>query len=580
MKGLSRINCIRLTAIALITGWSAVFDAARADVLITGVEDPLKSNVLAHMRLDDEACDQDPVRIRHRFDSAPANIRTALRPFGYYHVNIEADLDQSDGECWQAVFRIDPGKPVLYGEVRIEVRGEGGEMAAFQSLVAQADLRTGEQLSHADYEAIKSQLLVAVREYGFFDSELLTSELKVDLDTRRADVTLILDTGARYRFGELHINGDILNEEFLKRYVGFEVGAPFEQRRIRQLHNDLVRGDYFASVDIRTQTLDNNVADIVLTLEEGRRIRYGVGVGFGTDTGLIVRGDMVVRRVNRRGHRLELDTELSTARQNATFDYRMPGMRPQKDWYSVYGGLSRRDSEAIESIGWKTGIRENRFHNLNWSSAPFLELTAEHFRQDGEWSTSFALVPGWGINFIAADAADRPTRGIRLRGEVAGASSKVLSDASFIRFLFNGKTILPLSRRGRLLLRGEAGWMATSDFDDVPPDWRFYAGGDRSVRGYDYQALGPLDDEGRAIGGQELLTGSIEGDWRAFGNWSGAVFVDAGNVGEGDLLRDLPWSVGFGVRWYSPVGPIRLDLAFPQQGEDDFRVHVSMGPDL
>ena len=181
MKGLSRINCIRLTAIILITGWSTVFDAARADVLITGVEDPLKSNVLAHMRLDDEACDQDPVRIRHRFGSAPANIRTALRPFGYYHVDIEADLDQSDGECWQAVFRIDPGQPVLYGEVRIEVRGEGGEMTAFQSLLAQADLRTGEQLSHADYEAIKSQLLVAVREYGFFDSELLTSELKVDL---------------------------------------------------------------------------------------------------------------------------------------------------------------------------------------------------------------------------------------------------------------------------------------------------------------------------------------------------------------------------------------------------------------
>jgi len=554
---------------------------ASADVRLEGISQALQANVLAHMRLDDEACDQEPVRIRHRFGTAPDAIRKALHPFGYYHVDIEADLSQPEGgECWEAVFRIDLGTPVLFGEVHIEVRGEGGEMESFQTLLVNADLQTGEQLSHAAYEAIKNQLLVAVREYGFFDSELLASELKVDLDTRRADVTLVMDTGARYRFGELHINGDILDEEFLKRYVGFEVGAPFEQRRIRQLHNDLVRGDYFASVDIRTQTLDDNVADIILTLEEGRRIRYGVGVGFGTDTGLIVRGDMVVRRVNRRGHRLELDTELSTARQNATFDYRMPGKRPQNDWYSVYGGIGRRDSEAIESIGWKTGFRENRFHNRNWSSTPFLELTAEHFRQDGEWSTALALVPGWGLNFIAADAPARPTRGIRLRGEVAGASSRVISDTSFIRFLFNGKTILPLSRRGRLLLRGEAGWMATSDFDNVPPSWRFYAGGDSSVRGYDYQSLGPLDEDGRAIGGRKVLTGSIEGDWRVFGNWSGAVFLDAGNVGEDDLLKDLPWSVGFGVRWYSPVGPIRLDLAFPQKGNDDFRVHVSMGPDL
>jgi len=154
---------------------------------------------------------------------------------------------------------------------------------------------------------------------------------------------------------------------------------------------------------------------------------------------------------------------------------------------------------AIERIAWKVGLRENRFHTLTWSSTPFIELLVERFNQDGEWSQQKVLVPGWGLNYLTANAPARPTRGLRLRGEVAGAYRGVLSDASFLRFYFNGKKILPFSERGRLLVRGEAGWMATDDFDKVPPSWRFFAGGDRSVRGYDYQSLGPLDDETCAL---------------------------------------------------------------------------------
>jgi translocation and assembly module TamA len=156
----------------------------------------------------------------------------------------------------------------------------------------------------------------------------------------------------------------------------------------------------------------------------------------------------------------------------------------------------------------------------------------------------------------------------------------VLSDTSFVRLLLSGKTILPVSDRARLIVRGEAGWMESGNFDKVPPTWRFFAGGDRSVRGYDYQSLGPTDEDGKSIGGSRLLTGSVEMDWRIRERWSGALFLDAGNVGEDNLLSDLPWSLGFGARWYSPVGPIRVDLAFPQQGDNDFRLHISMGPDL
>ncbi len=547
---------------------------------LEGVEEPLTTNILAHMRLDDEPCDQEPVRVRYQFSRAPDAIQAALRPFGYYEPTIEASLQEEDG-CWQARFKISPGEPVLVTATHIAVHSDGERLPIFDRLMAEADIKVGERLKHDAYEALKSRLLVAANEHGYFEAQLLESAIEVDRANRSASIRLVLNTGPRYRFGELIVNDYILDERLLLRYVDFEEGAPFEQRRLRQLHNDLVRGDYFSGVAVRALPRpEARVADVVLELEEGRRVRYGIGAGFGTDTGLIVRGDFVHRRLNHHGHRLELESELSSVRQNATVDYRMPGKRPQNDWYSIYGGVNREDTDAIESISWKLGFRENRFHTLNWSSTPFVELVVERFRQDGDWSQKTSLVPGWGVNFVTANTPARPTRGLRLRGEAAGAAKQVLSDASFLRFYFNGKTIMPLSQRGRLLLRGEAGGMATDDFDNVPPTWRFFAGGDRSVRGYDYQSLGPLDDEGKAIGGSLLLTGSIEGDWRFRERWSGAVFIDAGNVGEEDLLKDLPWSIGAGVRWYSPVGPIRLDLAFPQVGGDDVRLHISMGPDL
>ena len=554
---------------------------ALAGVRLEGVDATLQSNILAHMRLDDEGCDQQPARVRYLFSRAPQSIRAALRPFGYYEPEISASLDQPEGECWQAEFDIQLGEPVLVTATHIAVDSEGERLPIFDRLIEEAEITIGDRLQHDAYEALKSRFLVAAHEYGYFDARLSESAIEVDRSNRSARIALVLETGPRYRFGELRMSDHVLDERLLLRYVDFEEGSPFEQRRLRALHNDLIRGDYFSSVDVRAlPRREERVADVILTLEEGRRIRYGVGVGFGTDTGLVVRGDFVHRRLNRHGHRLELDTELSKVRQNATIDYRIPGKRPQNDWYSFYGGVNREDTDAIESVSWKMGIRENRFHTLNWSSTPFAELVVERFLQDGEWSQKTSLVPGWGVNYVTANAPARPTRGLRLRGEVAGAAKQVLSDASFIRFYLNGKTILPLSERGRVLIRGEAGWMATDDFDKVPPTWRFFAGGDRSVRGYDYQSLGPLDDEGKAIGGRKLLTGSIEGDWRFLERWSGAVFIDAGNVGEDDLLKDVPWSLGAGVRWYSPVGPIRLDLAFPQNGTSDFRVHISMGPDL
>ncbi|MEM7502514.1 MAG: BamA/TamA family outer membrane protein, partial [Pseudomonadota bacterium] len=133
---------------------------------------------------------------------------------------------------------------------------------------------------------------------------------------------------------------------------------------------------------------------------------------------------------------------------------------------------------------------------------------------------------------------------------------------------------------GRLLGRATVGATAKDDFSELPPSLRFFAGGDESIRGYDYNTLGPADDEGEVIGGSGLLVASLEYEHRIKGNFFGAVFIDAGNAYDGEDFEPA-YGTGLGVKWRSPVGPVRLYLAHPlNQVDRDVRVHVSLGVDL
>jgi translocation and assembly module TamA len=132
----------------------------------------------------------------------------------------------------------------------------------------------------------------------------------------------------------------------------------------------------------------------------------------------------------------------------------------------------------------------------------------------------------------------------------------------------------------RLIIRGEGGGSVVSEFSELPPSKRFFAGGDNSIRGYAYDSLGPEDEDGNVKGGKYLMVGSIEFEHRLKDNWSAAAFYDAGNAFD-SLTDPFRHGAGFGIRWRSPVGPVRLDLAFPLGDADrSWRIHINIGPDL
>ncbi|MFQ9949520.1 MAG: autotransporter assembly complex protein TamA [Escherichia coli] len=142
--------------------------------------------------------------------------------------------------------------------------------------------------------------------------------------------------------------------------------------------------------------------------------------------------------------------------------------------------------------------------------------------------------------------------------------------------------IRTLYDRHRFVTRGTLGWIETGDFDKVPPDLRFFAGGDRSIRGYKYKSIAPKYANGDLKGASKLITGSLEYQYNVTGKWWGAVFVDSGEAVSDIRRSDFKTGTGVGVRWESPVGPIKLDFAVPVADKDEhgLQFYIGLGPEL
>lgn len=132
------------------------------------------------------------------------------------------------------------------------------------------------------------------------------------------------------------------------------------------------------------------------------------------------------------------------------------------------------------------------------------------------------------------------------------------------------------------MARGNLGWIETNDFERVPPDLRFFAGGDRSIRGYKYKSISPKDDDGKLTGASKLATGSLEYQYNVTGKWWGAVFVDSGEAVNDIKQSNFKTGAGVGVRWQSPVGPIKVDFAVPvgDKEEHGLQFYIGLGPEL
>ncbi|OOG22740.1 hypothetical protein B1C78_14165 [Thioalkalivibrio denitrificans] len=565
----------------MATAWLAGPALAETpQIIITGVDEEAQENIRVHLSIAREDCELPEWRERPLLRRAHDETREALRALGYYHPAVDIDLER-DEACWQLTVDVDPGEPVRIRRLDITLEGDAAQDTRFTDLLSDPPLKEGDRLRHDRYDQLRSALTRLAADRGYLDNRLITRELRVHAAEGYADVVIHMDSGARYRFGALTLEQDILDPGFVEKFLPFAEGDPYDSRQLIDLQQALTDGGYFSEVRVRTLTeaRADGAVPILVQLTPRPRRAYLAGIGASTDIGPRLRLGFEHRYANRAGHRYSTEIELSPVRSGIGFDYEIPLDQPARERLNLTARYLTEDSDTIRSDLYGVGIAHTRQHDSGWIETRSLNYEREDFTVADVTDRTDLLMPGLSFTRIRADHPVTPRRGWRLYGSVRGASEDVVSSVSFVQFHGRAKLIAPLGP-GRLLTRVDGGATQADEVTELPSSVRFFAGGDTSVRGYGYQKLGPTNADGDVIGGRHLLTGSVEYEIPIRGRWRAAAFVDSGNAYDRIDDFDPRTGVGVGVRWISPIGPIRVDIAHPIDGDDEFRLHLTMGADL
>ncbi|MFB1011198.1 MAG: BamA/TamA family outer membrane protein, partial [Thiopseudomonas sp.] len=307
----------------------------------------------------------------------------------------------------------------------------------------------------------------------------------------------------------------------------------------------------------------------------------GLCAGFSTDVGPRGRFSWERHRVNSRGHRLGFDSEISQPKQNVSAWYAIPLSSPLSDELRLVTGYQREDLQDTRSERLTWGAQWRKQVGSDWQRTIGLRWEDERYDYDrgGRSRESTFLLPSIGFAKLSSDSPMDPSRGYRLQADVSAGSGSVFSDTDVVHASAVAKGLTTLADKHRILARLEIGAVATDNFSVIPPSLRFFAGGDQSVRGYDYQSLSPRDEYRNRVGARYLVAQSLEYQYQFAGSWRVAGFVDRGNAVD-SLTDAMKVGVGGGIRWVSPIGPLRLDLAHALHDDRGWRIHFSMGPEL
>lgn len=550
-------------------------------IKIEGIDAEIAANVDAFLSI--KALEDKPVdnsnRLRFLHRRADAEIRQALEPFGYYNPSINSELTQRTNNDWEATYRINPGERTRLINSQIQVSGPGQHEVFFQDIIDNAAIRKATYLNHQEYETLKAQLQTMAVEKGYYFGRFTQAQIQVDRDKNEANILIGFDTGERARVSEFRFVSETLDIDLLERYPDFEVGDFIDNQQLLALQSALIDSDYFTTVEVLPllEEFHEDGVPVQITLTPKKRNLYTAGLGYGTDTGARLSAGLDRRYVNRRGHRLSLDVQLSEVTDTITGLYQIPGQQPRTDQMGLRGHYTHENSENVFTTQYTLG-GFLRTQVGSWNRILSLDFENETFTFSRDKRTQFMLIPRMQFSKTRADQPLNPTQGYRMNFGLAGASHAVLSDVDMLQLSFSGKRVDTLNESIRLLSRVDLGALATSNFSRLPASLRFFTGGDSTIRGYDYRTIAPENAEGDIIGGRYMGVGSQELDYLFKPNWRVATFVDYGNVDNG-FNSKVKLGYGVGIRWISPVGPIRLDIAKPFENKG-VRLHFTMGPDL
>ena len=577
---------------------------AEVDTIIEGVSGSMLTNIKLYMDIEQQkkSMDHTEANIRQLHAKATEQIKEAVRPFGYYRAAVESSLTLAN-EIWLARYKVSLGEPIIIQTLQIQLLGEGATDKQLLEETNSFPLQLGDILDHELYKISKQALLRIAYQSGYFDSHFTRHELKVDLEKNKAFIFLFLNTGPRYRFGNVTFVQNIYDDSYLKRFLPFAKGDPFNLDKLAELEFRLNDSDNFQKVDRsnfehdKTLYQDNEIP-IELKLSPKKKHYFQFGLGYSTDTKSRALFKWRNRRLNSKGHQFGSETSISERVEETSLRYAIPLQKPNTDRIEIIGALKKEDSVRAEALTRELILRRTIARSGNWIESLSVRHTSGPFEIEGDRdydARMFLLGASWSKR--VADDLRYPRRGYRFTLDSETTQDDFVgSKTDYFQIRSQIKTIQS-SGPNVLVSRAEVGYLATNNFCVLQPDLIFLTGGDHSIRGFDYKSIpSPVqgnksvfcNDGKPSTNHQTLEVGSIEYQFWFAENWGFSSFYDTGKV-EQRTTEAWERGAGIGLLWRSPVGPFSLavardlskrDRAIDERISDKVRIHISIGPNL
>ncbi len=561
--------------------------------------------------------------------------RTAAQAVGFYNTQFDISKVGSD----RILVKILQSEGVNVRQNNMVLLGEAQTDPAFARIVKQYQSAPGSTLNQAKYEQTKADLNQLAKDKGYFDAQWQKHQISIDADNNTADIDLVFDSGVRYKFGDItysNTNTELpppLKLQRLQQLTALASGDYYDNSLIAETSRQLGTTRYFSKIKVNAQTpvplpdlqtvsattLDfsepiasrnarrSKLVPISIMLSDEKPNSAEIGAGYGTDTSFRIRGQYRRGLVNYFGHSFESSFEASAPAQRIDLRYQMPYKHPITDTFAVFGGVEREETKSngitlvtlpvtigaertIKPLtqGWQKTLSLRYFSDQIESSAGFIadpSTLPSPYNINGASTHQQALLLGSSLSRLYLGNGVDPSFGFKQFYQLELADKKFLSDASMLigRIGYSGLLSFGSSKAHQVAARADLGAIYTNNFDQVPFKLRYFAGGDLSVRGFDYRSLSPSVN-GYLVGGQYLATTAVEYNYRVMPKLRLATFVDTGNTYAKAIDASPRIGVGFGLRYLSPIGTLRLDLASGLTEDtnqfDTVRLHFFIGPSL
>lgn len=577
---------------AIVCALALLFSATTRAVTfeVTGVDSKaLRQNIQLHLN----TIEIEPHQITEPFwqEELSRIVSTAVEPFGYYNSETQITIKPDN----QVIVAVNLDTPLKIANITREIIGPGRDDPVFRKRFNAFPLAIGDVLRQPVYDGYKSAMFNHALTHGYFDFAWQVTRLDLVRDTREANILVIAQSGPRYQFGPLRFVGDDKAKAIIERLKPFAEGEVYSSQKLTDFNRDLNRSGYFSRIIARPIVSDaqNLRVPIEVSLTHKPQDLFKVSLGAATDTGPRMRLGWKRPWVNARGHSISADMFLSDPEQALTLDYRIPMKNITSDYLSVETGYQFVEYSNTATISETLSVAGHRFWQevgSPWQQDLSLTYLDEEFSQGAVIDTTTALImPGYGIRYKTKDDDLNILDGNYAEVKVQFGRSNFGSDIDLVKAIAKGVIIRTFDTSHRFVFRAEMGVIETDEFDRVPTSLRFFAGGDRSIRGFAFRDVAPKSTlidpvTGETIvdptGGKYLATGSAEYTYQVSDSWRLAAFTDIGTA-TNDLDTPLTYSIGTGFHWLSPIGPVRLYLA-RGFAEDDktWRLHLILGPEI